>query len=138
MRALPGEKRAQRELSVERARIEWRRAGPIAGTLAQAYLDGRGIGDDVPVSIRFGTVPRYWREDGCEGPRHPAMIAAAQDREGRIVGIQRTFLDANGRKPTTGRRGSRSGECGGARCGWDRSGRRSCWPAPWRTRSRFA
>lgn len=101
-RATHTDKRALREMSVERARDEWHRAGPIAGTPAQTYLESRGVGYDVPVSIRFGMVPRYWREDGREGPRHPAMIAAAQDVSGRIVGIQRTFLDTNGRKSTKG------------------------------------
>jgi DNA primase len=103
----PGEepqfdRRALREMSVDRARDEWHRAGPIAGTPAQTYLESRGVGHDVPVSIRFGMVPRYWRDDGHEGPRQPAMIAAAQDVSGRIVGIQRTFLDADGRKWTKG------------------------------------
>lgn len=96
------DKRALREMSVDRARDEWHRAGPIAGTPAQTYLESRGVGHDVPVSIRFGMVPRYWREDGREGPRYPAMIAAAQDVHGRIVGIQRTFLDVDGRKSTRG------------------------------------
>lgn len=81
-----------------RARDEWRMALAIGGTPVETYLMTRGIGQSVPGCIRYGTTPRYWNEDGSEGPRHPAMIAAAQDATGRIVGIQRTYLDREGRK----------------------------------------
>lgn len=89
---------ATRAANRGRARDEWRRATASEGTIVETYLMGRGIGHSVPGSIRYGSTPRYWREDGAEGPRHPAMIAAAQDAQGRIVGIQRTYLDHEGRK----------------------------------------
>jgi len=94
--------REQRKLSLGRAREEWRRAIAIDGTPAETYLLSRHIHHSVPGSIRFGNVPRYWRDDGSAGPRLPAMVAAAQDCDGRVVGIQRTFLDRDGRKARRG------------------------------------
>jgi hypothetical protein len=75
---------------------------PIAWSLSETYFINRGIGDDIPGSIRHSHVARWWDADGCEGRREPAMIAALQDREGRVAGIQRTFLDHEGRKSTRG------------------------------------
>lgn len=70
---------------------------PIAGTLAETYLRNRGINDlrDAE-NLRFH--PRcYYRPD----PNHatevwPAMIAAVTDRDGRITGAHRTWLDPAG------------------------------------------
>lgn len=89
---------AARAANRERARDEWRLATEVDGTPAERYLLGRGIGHSVPGTIRFGRTPRYWNDDATAGPRHPAMIAAAQDADGGIVGIQRTYLDRDGRK----------------------------------------
>lgn len=84
------------------ARAEWRGAGDVEGTPAEAYLVSRAIGHDVPPSIRFGRVPRFWRDDGRPGPRLPAMVAAAQDVRGAVVGILRTFVEDDGRKARHG------------------------------------
>jgi hypothetical protein len=84
------------------ARAEWRGAGDVEGTPAEAYLVSRVIGHDVPPSIRFGRVPRFWRDDGRAGPRLPAMVAAAQDVRGTVVGILRTFVEQDGRKARHG------------------------------------
>lgn len=94
--------RVKRQLNLHRAKDEWRRAEPIAGTLAETYLGHRGIVGAVPSCLRFGNVPRFWRDDRSEGPRLPAMIAACQDVDGKVVGIQRTFLDRQGRKAGDG------------------------------------
>lgn len=96
------QQREQRRINIGRAREEWHRAAPITGTPAECYLLSRHIHHDVPRSIRFSHVPRFWHDDGREGQRLPAMIAAAQDRDGRVVGIQRTFLDRDGRKSRRG------------------------------------
>jgi DNA primase len=93
--------RANRQLNMRRAKAEWRRTATIVSTVAEIYLANRGIHGHVPRSIGFGLVPRYWDDEGSEGPRHRAMVAACQDVDGRVVGIQRTFLDPQGRK--TGR-----------------------------------
>lgn len=96
------EARAKRQLNLQRAKDEWHRAEPIAGTVVETYLSHRGISGNIPGCIRFGMVPRFWHDDGIQGPRLPAMIAACQDVDGRVVGIQRTFLDRHGRKSRDG------------------------------------
>lgn len=88
-------KRLARRLA---ARREWRAAGPVAGTPAERYLASRAISDNPPGGIRFGRVPRWYGDDGTEGPRLPAMLALCQDVDGRPTGIQRLFLDDRGRK----------------------------------------
>ncbi|MEI9402642.1 toprim domain-containing protein [Mesorhizobium argentiipisi] len=73
---------------------------PIAGTLAERYLAGRGI--------RLAAHERTLRfHPGCyyrdlltgETQNLPALIAAVTDRDGRITGLQRTWLapDGNGK-----------------------------------------
>jgi len=70
---------------------------PIAGTIAETYLNQRGIAhlDDV-ASLRFH--PRcYYRPDASSPTEAwPAMIAAVTDLEGRITGAHRTWLHPSG------------------------------------------
>lgn len=76
------------------ARDIWHRAHPVSGTSAQTYLETRGIRGVVPPSLRFGNVPMRWDEaTGQAGPSRPALLAAAQDVRGRVVGIQRIFVE---------------------------------------------
>lgn len=93
---------AIRQINVHRAKAEFRRGVAIEGTVVQAYLFNRGLAGQVPGCIRHSWVPRFWHDDGSEGPREPAMIAAVQDVDGSVVGIQRTFLDKEGRKARRG------------------------------------
>lgn len=92
------ERASAKALNQARAKAEWHRAVFIDGTPVDRYLTSRLICEGVPSSIRSGNVPRFWRDDGTEGPRIPAMIAAVQDVGGGLVGIHRTFLDREGRK----------------------------------------
>lgn len=90
---------ARRALNVALAKSEWRRTRPITGTPAEAYLALRGLIGRMPGSIRFGMTPRYFDEaTGKPGPRAPALIAACQDVDGAVTGIQRLFLTSGGRK----------------------------------------
>lgn len=98
----PEEEAVRRVLARQRAVEEWRRAICIEGTPAEKYLTSRGVGSGIPGSLRYGEVPRFWRDDGREGPRQPAMIAAVQDVDGRVTGIHRTFVDREGRKARFG------------------------------------
>ncbi len=106
--------RAKRQANIHRAKVEWRRGVPVPGTVVEDYLTSRGIVGQVPGCIRHSRVPRYWRNDGSEGPRQSAMIAACQDVSGNIVGIQRTFLDPEGRKARRGSPRLSLGEIRGA------------------------
>jgi hypothetical protein len=72
-------------------------AKPIAGTLADAYLQTRGIlfgGRER--SLRFH--PNCYHRDLATGETvtFPALIAAVTDLDGRITGVHRTWLDPDG------------------------------------------
>jgi hypothetical protein len=67
---------------------------PIPGTHAEAYLRARGITGYIDwVALRFH--PRVWYRESEKAPLEtwPALIAAVTDPDGRITGIQRTWLD---------------------------------------------
>ena len=83
--------------SPEAARRLFARSRPIAGTLAEAYLRNRGIPEIRNAGfLRFQ--PRCWyRTDAERLAVGPALVAAVTDREGRITGVQRTWLDRSGR-----------------------------------------
>jgi hypothetical protein len=88
--------------SPEAARRLFASAKPIRGTLAEAYLRGRGITDMTNLAaLRFH--PQCWHRAHDDGPREtwPALIAAVTDLDGRIVGVQRTWLarDGSGKAP---------------------------------------
>ena len=71
---------------------------PIAGTVVEAYLRGRGITALHGVgNLRFH--PRcYYRPDQyAPTETWPAMIAAVTDLAGQITGAHRTWLDPSGR-----------------------------------------
>jgi len=75
-------------------------ASPIAGTVAEVYLEGRGIRSVPGIgSLRFH--PRCWYRPSADDlpgtPRAmPAMVAAVTDLAGRIAGAHRTWLAPNG------------------------------------------
>lgn len=73
------------------ARAIWHRAEPAAGTLAEAYLRGRGIQPPYPPSLRFLRLAC-----GNSGPL-PCLVAAVQDVAGAVIGIQRIWLAHDGR-----------------------------------------
>lgn len=74
----------------------WNQAVPIRNTVAEKYLASRCL----PVvnlsglsALRFARLPyRGSRE------RHPVLVAAVTDLEGRVCGIQRTYLSDDGSK----------------------------------------
>jgi hypothetical protein len=70
---------------------------PIAGTLAETYLRGRGITNLTDTgALRF--LSRCWyREDARAPEAWPALLAAVTDLDGSVRGIQRTWLALDGR-----------------------------------------
>jgi hypothetical protein len=67
---------------------------PIAGTLAERYLSGRGILLTARErALRFH--PGCYYHDLVTGETRalPALIAAVTDLDGRVTGLQRTWLD---------------------------------------------
>src|SRR5450432_1857208 len=84
--------------SPESARRLFAMSKPIAGTVVETYLRGRGITDLHGVdSLRFH--PRCYYRSLADAPTEiwPAMIAAVTDLQGRITGAHRTWLDPSGR-----------------------------------------
>lgn len=65
---------------------------PIKGTLAEAYLRGRGIARSGP-ALAFHRGVYLRAEDGTR-LEIPALLAAISDNAGRVTGCSRIFLDA--------------------------------------------
>ena len=83
--------------SPQSARRLYAMSKPIAGTLAQSYLQGRGIVtvfDSDP--LRFHPRCYYRPDDDSPTETWPALIAAVTDLGGRITGVHRTWLDRSG------------------------------------------
>jgi len=73
----------------------WSSARPITGTLAERYLQSRGIvlSYNIP-ALRFH--PRCFFKSGHKLQHLPAMIAAFTKTQGDVTGLHRTFLDVSG------------------------------------------
>jgi hypothetical protein len=71
---------------------------PLAGTLAERYLQHRGISvrEDLE-SLRYHPRCFYRSEPRSTRETWPAMIAAVTDLEGKITGVHRTWLDRTAR-----------------------------------------
>ncbi|PPQ19422.1 DNA primase [Bradyrhizobium sp. AC87j1] len=83
--------------SQEAARRLFAISSPIEGTLAEAYLQRRGItcihhGG----SLRFHPRCYYRPDEHSSTETWPAMIGSVTDLEGRITGVHRTWLDPHG------------------------------------------
>ena len=76
---------------LDEARAIWRNAGPATGTAVEVYLRSRGLHLPIPETIRFSRL-RY----GKEGIEHPVLVAAVSSVDGRLSGIQRTYLASDG------------------------------------------
>ncbi|MER8929482.1 toprim domain-containing protein [Mesorhizobium sp. M0700] len=83
--------------SPEAARRLFAMSQPIAGTLAERYLAGRGILLSTHErALRFH--PGCYHRNLVTGETQilPALIAAVTNLDGRITGLQRTWLDPSG------------------------------------------
>ena len=93
--AEPGRHRSyERRSTPEAARRLFRAGRPIFGTPAEAYLRARGITAVDSPMLRFHPSVSYRAHDQAPFCRLPAMLAAITDLDGRIVGVNRTWLDA--------------------------------------------
>ena len=68
----------------------WEEARPLRGTLAEAYLHGRGVAVAGAQALRFH--PRL-RHPHPPYAFFPCLVACVQDCGGRFLGIQRTYLE---------------------------------------------
>ena len=78
---------------IQIARDLWRRAQPIAGTIGELYLRKRAISIEPPPTLRY-IIGLLHKPSGL---RLPALIAAVQGPDGRVAGVHRLFLRADGR-----------------------------------------
>ena len=80
--------------SPEAARRLFRAGRTIVGTPAEAYLRSRGITArlDWP-SLRYHPSVYYRAHENAPRETWPALLAAVTDRDGRITGVHRTWLD---------------------------------------------
>ncbi|MET4036376.1 MULTISPECIES: toprim domain-containing protein [unclassified Bradyrhizobium] len=83
--------------SQEAARRLFAISGPLEGTVAEAYLQRRGIARvHHGGSLRFHARCYYRPDDNLPTETWPAMIARVTDLDGRITGVHRTWLDPDG------------------------------------------
>ncbi len=108
--SLPGELIAS-AASVAPAQRLFAISQPLAGTVAEAYLRGRGITalhDTGSLGFHSNCYYRVYSaidgraEIGTEARRDtwPALIAAVTDLDGAVTGVQRTYLNAAGDAPS--------------------------------------
>lgn len=73
-------------------------AQPIQGTLAQTYLESRGIYPE-NISPRLLFHPRMFWGDKKSGRKgyFPAMLAKGMDEKGNLVALHTTYLDPSGK-----------------------------------------
>ena len=80
--------------SSEAARRLFRAGRPIRGTLAEAYLRARGITASLDwAALRYHPSVYYRETEDAPLETWPALLAAVTNLDGRITGIQRTWLD---------------------------------------------
>ncbi|MCK1684616.1 toprim domain-containing protein [Bradyrhizobium sp. 145] len=83
--------------SQDAARRLFMRSQPIEGTLAETYLQRRGIAHlHHGGSLRFHPRCYYRPDEHLPAETWPAMIACVTDLEGRVTGVHRTWLDPDG------------------------------------------
>src|SRR5229473_3522105 len=75
---------------------------PLAGTIAETYLRTRRIAITPDLrALRFHPRCFYRTTDEATGANRyevwPALLAAVTDREGKVTGVHRTWLDPSGR-----------------------------------------
>ena len=84
---------ARREDSRRFARRVWTETRPLAGTVAERYLEACGVG-------HVAGAPALRFHPGLSHPnapdRLPCLVAGVQDTGGRFLGIQRTYLAVDG------------------------------------------
>ena len=77
--------------ATEAARRLWRRCRAVDGSHAERYLQARGLSRCRFAALRFHPELRY--REGSTVRRFPALVAAVTGSDGRIFGVQRTWLD---------------------------------------------
>lgn len=99
-RCLPAQPTPEPQPAADRWRHPWRPAVPIAGTLAAAYLAGRGLRFDDPEGRALRFAARRARKAPIDErlEHHPALLAAlCEIHTGEQVGVINIYLASDGR-----------------------------------------
>ncbi|WP_246139576.1 DUF7146 domain-containing protein [Phaeobacter marinintestinus] len=86
---LKSEESARAQKRALQARTSWAEALPVGGTLAEIYLQSRGITTALPASLRFH--PNCWHP---KAQRYPALVARVDGCD--HFAVHRTYLAADG------------------------------------------
>ena len=89
----------------------WKEARSLRGSLAEAYLHGRGVEVTGARALRFHPRLRHPVEPYAF---FPCLVACVQDCAGRFLGIQRTYLEGPCKAPVQPVRASLGRLTGGA------------------------
>jgi hypothetical protein len=90
------QRRREEAEKIETVKDIWSEGIPIAGTLAEKYLLGRGVFPMAwPLSLRFHPGVRFNPLD-ITSRRAPALICGVQDRTRKLVAVWRIFLTKEG------------------------------------------
>lgn len=90
-----------RTREIRRAHDIWRDAGPLTGSVAEAYLRHRGLAALAGAKLRSRSRLAYWHHiDGTWRVIHegPALVAAIVGADGRFQGCHCTWIDLGTRK----------------------------------------
>jgi hypothetical protein len=110
----PAFRQRKAEAGPEEARLAAQRlfeaSGPIRGTIAETYLDSRGL-DLWPdfSALRFHPRCYYGKSPNGQTQFWPALVAGISDLNGEITAVSRTFLkrDGSGKAPVDSPRRSK-------------------------------
>ena len=84
--------RPARQYNAETARTIWEASRPLAGTLAEAYLRGRGLSPPWPPALRAHAALKH----SPTGLLFQALVAGVQSGAGNFQAIHRTWLLPDG------------------------------------------
>jgi hypothetical protein len=103
------EQRKANAKRAQQAQLVWMRAQPIAGTVAEGYLRGRGITCPLPDTLRFD--PQCWH---ATAKKFPALVALVEGGAG--FAVHRTYLccDGSGKADVTPSKAMLGAVTGGA------------------------
>lgn len=78
----------------------WSGCARLPGTLGEVYLRDRGINisqlEQLPGAVRFVPQLKYFHSDGSV-TRHPALLTAMSDGQGKLKALHRTYLADDGK-----------------------------------------
>ncbi len=100
--------KAERLRRIAQAKHIWDESLQVSGSLAETYLRGRAITIAAPDTLRFHS--RCWHSPSAR--RHPALVGKVE-RQGKLVGVMRTYLGLDSVKARIEKPKMALGSCAG-------------------------